>query len=205
MSAEPDRVETVAHVTDHVAAGLARLTDRWRGKPVVRAVLAAWLAEVQAVEDAFWSVLSLRIDTATGDALAQYGALLGVSDPGGGQYVHLIRAATQAIRSSGTGDDLWRVLLAIKQDPTAWGLREYFPASLVVEPTDYVGVPGAMVAGVLGRAVAGGVRVLVVDVPNGHTFAWSDTDETVTDSDRGFSDVAGLVGGKLVGVIDAST
>ena len=198
---EPDRA-AAAHVTTHVADGLARLTQRWRDLPVIEGILSAWLTEVQHLEDALWSILALTIATATDDQLAQYGVLLGVSDPGGGQFLALLRAAALAIRSSGTGDELRAVLYAVKQQVGAYEIREYFPAALVVEPVVFVAPPAAMVHAIARRAVAAGVRLLTVEVPAGDTFAWSDTDETVTDADRGFSDTAGLVGGQLVGVIE---
>lgn len=200
---EPDRVTALAQVTTHVTDGLALLTQRWRDLPVIEGVLSPWLTEVQRVEDALWSILALTIATATDDQLAQYGVLLGVTDPGGGDFVYLIRAAALAIRSSGTGDEIRAVLLAIKATPGAYLITEYFPASLVIEPVVFVGAPASMVHAIVRRAVAAGVRLLTVEVPAGDTFAFSDTDETVTDASRGFSDTAGLVGGQLVGVIDA--
>ena len=181
---EPDHVAALAPITDHVAGGLALLTQRWRDKPTVRAILGAWLAEVQAVENALWSVVVLTIATATDDQLAQYGRLLGVADPGGGLYHSMIRGAALAIRSSGTGDEVRAVLYAIKQQVGAFDLREYFPASLVVEPVNHIAHPAAMVHAVVRRAVAGGVRLLTMEVPSGDTFALSDTDETTTDAGR---------------------
>ena len=204
MTAEPDRIATIAHVTDHVAVGLARLTDRWQ-KPVIRAVLGAWLAEVQELEDAVWEVLSLTIETASGDALDQYGVLLGTPNPGVSTalYRALLSAAALAIRSSGTGPELLAILDRLSIDATL-ELTELFPATLKVEPVTTADFPAAVMRAVLARAVSGGVRLLVVDVPEGDTFAFSDTDETVTDAARGFSDTGGLVGGQLVGVLDGA-
>lgn len=205
---EPDRA-SAAHITTHVAAGLARLTGRWRDRAftaprtasAIDGILSAWLTQVQRAEDALWSILALTIATATDDQLAQYGALLGVADPGGGEFVYLIRAAALAIGSSGTGDEIRAVLLAIKSTPGAYLITEYFPASLVIEPTVGIAPPASMVHAIVRRAVAAGVRLVTIDVPIGDTFAFSDTDETVTDASRGFSDTAGLVGGQLVGAI----
>lgn len=198
---EADRA-TYAPITDHVAAGVALLTSRWRELPGVAGVLTSWLEEVQELEDAVAEVMALTIDTAADDALDQYGALLGVTDPGGGLFTGMIRGAARAIGASGTGDEIRAVLFAIKQQAGAYTITEHFPAALVVEPVAYVAQPAAMTHAIVRRAVAGGVRLLTVDVPSGDTFAFSDTDETVTDAARGFSDVAGLVGGQLVGVMD---
>lgn len=201
MAAEADRA-SYAPIADHVAGGLALLTQRWRGLPGVEGVLSPWLSEVQELEDAIAEVMALTIDTAADDALDQYGKLLGVSDPGGGLFTSMIRGASKAIGASGTGDEIRAVLYAIKQQVGAFTITEHFPAALVIEPTVYVAQPAAMTHAIVRRAVAGGVRLLTIDVPSGDTFAFSDTDETVTDAARGFSDVAGLVGGQLVGVMD---
>ena len=203
MTAEPDR-EAFAPITDHVASGLALLTQRWRSRPNVVGFLSPWLARVQEFEDAIASVLALTIADATGDQLAQYGKLLGVSDPGGGAFEALIRAAAAAIGSSGTGDELRLVLRAIKSDDS-YALREWFPASVEVEPLAHAGESAGAVFGVLRRAVAGGVRLVLVEVPGAFSFAFSDTDETTTDGDTGFSDTDGAVGGQLVGAIDGTT
>lgn len=199
---EPDRA-TFAPVLDHAAAGLARLTDRWRGLPVIEALLTSYLVEVQAIEDAAAELLALTIDTAADDQLAQYGVLLSTTNPGVEKVIYrrLLRGAAAAIGSSGGGDELLAVLAEIADVGEAFGLTEYFPASVVVEPEEAPAVPTSALHAVLRRAVAGGVRLLTIDVPAGDTFAFSDTDRTVADPDRGFSDTAGLVGGQLVGVI----
>ena len=208
MTAEPDRVATLAPITDHVAAGTALLTQRWREKPRVVAILGAWLAQVQLLEDAFAELLLLTIDTASDDQLAQYGVILGAPKPGSVEkavYRRILHAAALAIGASSTGDELLAVLDALADHDAGevFSLAEYFPAALVVEPEEAVAVPTASLWRVLRRAVAAGVRLLAVDVPAGDTFAFSDTDETVSDANRGFSDEDGVVGGQLVGVIDA--
>lgn len=216
MTTEPDRVESAEPVTDHVTRGVARLTHRWT-RPIVDTVdgvtatrtsrtvrlLTPWLEQVQELEDAIWSVLSLTLDTATGDALDQYGAILraarvGLSDA---VYRRLLRGVALAIRSSGTGDELLAVIEAMLpgEDVT---LTEYFPASLTVEPADAPDIPTSAMHAALRRGVSGGVRLLTIDVPSGDTFAFSATRYTTTDAARGLSNVAGLVGGQLVGVIE---
>ena len=216
MTTEPDRVESATRITDHVARGIARLTHRWT-RPIVDTVdgvtatrssrtvrvLTPWLQQVQELEDAIWSVLLLTLDTATGDALDQYGAILragraGLSDA---IYRQLLRGVALAIRSSGTGDELRAVIEAMLPGEDV-SIAEHFPASLVIEPADAPDVPTAAMHATLRRAVSGGVRLLTIDVPTGDTFAFSATRYTTTDAARGFSDVAGLVGGQLVGVIE---
>jgi len=216
MTTEPDRVESAARIPDHVARGVARLTHRWT-RPIVDTVdgvtatrasrtvriLTPWLQQVQEIEDAIWSVLALTLDTATGDALDQYGAILraaraGLSDT---VYRRLLRGVALAIRSSGTGDELLAVIEAMLPGDVL-ALTEHFPASLVIEPANAPDVPTSAMHAAMKRAVAGGVRLLTIDVPTGDTFAFSATRYTTTDAARGFSDVAGEAGGQLVGAIE---
>ena len=103
---EADRA-SYAPITDHVAGGLALLTQRWRGLPNVAAVLSSWLEEAQEIEDAVAEVMALTIDTAEDDALDQYGALMGTSNPSlsDAVYRHLLRGAAAAIAAEAGGEN----------------------------------------------------------------------------------------------------
>lgn len=200
---EPDRVTDATVITDHVARGLALLTDQWRGKPAVRAILSAWLAKVQEIEDTLGGVLAITIATGEGQQLDDLGAILGTARAGltDTVYRRLLAGASIAIGSSGQGDRLLAALDAMSAPGDAFSLVEQFPAALLVEPEDAIDIPAAALHAVLRRGVAGGVRLGVIDVPEGDTFAFSDDDEVDADAARGFSNTGGLVGGQLVGVI----
>lgn len=47
--------------TDHVATGLARLTEAYKSQRVIRGILGAYLAQVQAFELAAWDVITSRL------------------------------------------------------------------------------------------------------------------------------------------------
>lgn len=202
MSSEPDRA-ALAHATDHIARGLSQLTHRWRGLPGVSAILSSHLAEVQAIEDALWSILAIAIDTASGDQLAQIGALLGepkvtLSDA---KWRVVLRARIDANRSAGTLDELLAILLRFADvgDVTA---EECFPAGVLFTASALTaGFPPARVGGLLRRATAGGVGVQLVAPASGATaFRFASADDVETAVGTGFSDVTQASGGHLAGV-----
>ena len=202
MSSEPDRA-ALAHATDHVARGLAQLAHRWRDLPGVRAILSPHLDEVQAIEDALWSILAVTLATATGDQLAQIGALLGepkvtLSDA---KWRVTLHARIDANRSAGTVDELLAILLrfAAAGDITA---VEYFPAGVLFTATALTaGFPPARVGGLLRRATSGGVGVqLVAPASSATAFRFASADDVEPAVGTGFSDAAQTSGGHLAGV-----
>jgi len=177
---EPDR-PTLAHSTDHVARGLARLTDRWQ-RPAIRAVLASHLAEVQEVEDALWEVLLLDLDTATGNGLDQIAGLVGEprQDLTDELLRTVVRARLLANRARGDVDTLHAIATLFAED--GYSLEEYFPAGMVVGFDEPTGL-NPRVAGLLHRARSGGVGMQVVmPAGEGGVFRLSSTLAAVTTS-----------------------
>ena len=199
---EADR-QALAHTTTHVADGLARLTDRWRGKPAIEALLSPFLAELQEVEDQLWSMLVATIDTATGVQLDQLAALIGeprlTLDDGALRTV--LRARVLANRSSGSVPELVAILVLFAED--SFTLDEVFPAGVLVTVASYLGaIPAERVGGLLHRATAGGVGAqLVAPASSATAFRFASTDDDVEAAvETGFSDTAQTSGGHLAGV-----
>jgi len=202
VSPEPDRA-ALAHATDHVARGLAQLTHRWRDQPAVKAILSAHLAEVQAIEDALWSILAIALDSASGDQLAQIGALLGEPKAGlsDAKWRVVLHARIDANRSGGTLDDLLVILLRFA-DATDITAVEYFPAGVLLTASALTaGFPPSRVGGLLRRATAGGVGVqLVAPASTSPAFRFASADDVEAAVGTGFSTTAQLSGGHLAGV-----
>jgi len=200
---EPSRILAHARDAAHVAEGLALVITQLRGKAAFEAVLSSWLTQVQAVEDALWGLYALAIDNSSAHALDQLGALLGQPRPvnlGDVPYRKVLHAATIALTSSGTGDELLAAMHALIG---SWDftMALAFPATVLFEPDEASDVPAAVMASVLRRVKSGGVGLQVVDVPSGDVFAFAAGEVPETDVDTGFSDTGGLVGGQLVGVV----
>lgn len=199
---EPDRVDALTHVTDHVASGKALLTTMFR-KPVAQALLASWLTQVQSVEDAIWQIFgAFDLDTATGDQLRKVGALIGLAPDGLSDdlYRRALRAWVIANRSRGRDANL-HALAAAALDGEGYDLSAWSPANLVVTPVVPVDIGAELFARILRRATADGVGVqLVAPVDDSSTFAFSlDSETSTTSSSRGWADASQTTGGHLVG------
>lgn len=199
--AEADRL-ALAHATDHVARGLARLTASYRGLPVVEAILSSHLEEVQELEDALWSVIALTLATATDDPLAQCGALLGeprltLTDTA---WREVLRARILAHRSSGSMPEL-EAIAAIFAG-TGYALSELAPAGLLATFSTFsTTVPGARIGALLRRAVAGGVGAqMVMPASTETTFRFASGEDVEPAVGVGFGIVDPTVGGHLAGV-----
>jgi hypothetical protein len=199
---EPDRITALAHDTTHVAEGLAMLARQFRGKPRFEAMLTSWLRQVQDLEDAWWQILvETTLDAAVGAQLDQLGEILGLARSGLSDtlYRRALRAQILALRSRGTADELIRIAELV----AGWACTYTAPgdAAVIVTPSSVPDIPTASLAALLRRAAAGGVRIDTVDILAGDLFAFASGETVETDAARGFSTTAGLVGGKLVGVV----
>ena len=198
---EPDRT-ALAHVTDHVESGKALLTTVFR-KPVIQALLASWLKQVQALEDATWQVYNaFGLDDAVGAQLDAIGSAVGL-DQGDiatdDLYRRALRAWILSSRSRGDGDAINEIvdtaLAGADFDLTPWQ-----PAAFVVT-APLVEIGAVLLARTLRRAAASGVKVqIVAPVDDGETFAFStDSETSSTSSTRGLADASQTSGGHLVG------
>lgn len=199
---EPDTVAALTHVTDHVAGGKALLTTMFR-KPLIQALLASWLTQVQAVEDAIWQLFgAFDLDTATGDQLVKLGALIGLSSDGLSDdlYRLALRAWVRASRSRGLDADM-HAILEDAIDGAGYDLTNWAPANVVATTVVPVEIGDDLLARILRRATADGVGVqLVAPVDDSSTFAFStDSETSTTNSTRGWADASQTTGGHLVG------
>jgi len=167
------------HFSDHVTRGIERLIERYR-QPKTSALLASWLTEVQAVEDAFYQLLTERsIDTATGAMLDMLGRIVG--QPRGGRddatYRLWISARVLVERSSGTTEQIIAIADKLAGGNTV-KLREYFPGSFMLDMGALDSHTGLQIAQLIVPAKAAGVRFTAtwsnVAWPAAFTFAPAD-------------------------------
>ena len=202
MVTEPDRIAGYVRNGAYGPQGLGMLAQQFQGKAKIAALLSPWLAELQAVEDAAWQVLTAgAIDGAFGDALDQIGGIVlqpraGLTDT---TYRSVLRAAILANRSNGTGDQLLAIL-ALLLPGAGVHLTEYFPAALVADPAAPVAIGAGLAADVLRRARSAGVTLHLVDYPVVDVFRFATGEFPELDAARGFGDVTGAGGAPFVGV-----
>jgi hypothetical protein len=204
---EPNRIDDYSEITTHVTDGLALLPRGYLTRPRVQAILSAFLAQAQDLENAFWAVLSATLDTATGDALDQYGRLLKFprATDDDDTYRAVLRAVVLARRSSGTPEDLIAIMKA------ALGNDHFIytegNASVLIEPTDVATFDPKQLWDVLQIGKEGGVQLQLSAVQYADDtgmFTFSDRPTVESSVTLGFSDTVGTTGGYLIGVIGES-
>lgn len=151
---------------DHTELALARLPEKFRTKPKIRALITAMMSTKQSLEDAAIDVLTLfALDNATGFVLDALGKRVGQRRNGldDDAYRRYIRARIATNRSSGTVNELIRVTRLVIDDSTL-----HIVLKTVGAATLRVRIEGVLAANVadilisfLVRAKAGGVRLVL--------------------------------------------
>lgn len=100
---------------DHMAEGESLIPEVFR-KPVILKFAAAYMRQVQDLENAAWDLFTLRfLANATGDALEKWGRLVGELRNGDGDEFYRVRITVRIAvnRSRGNFGDLRRIALLI--------------------------------------------------------------------------------------------
>lgn len=208
--AEPDWISAHAHVVTHVGDGLALFMRALRNAANLKAISAAWLAQVQALEDVLWDLL-LQADLtyAVGAQLDQIGVIVGM--PRGTlddtDFRPILRAAIRARRSSGGTEDLIAIAtLALAGSGVTFSVREGH-GSVVIEPHATIPFDPSALLRVLRLGKSGGVQLQLFTPPSPElegglfTFAPAGSLLPVSDANRGWGSDGVSTGGHLTGVI----
>lgn len=100
-----------------VAKALGRLTQVFKNKPVISAILSAYVAPFQDLETVLWAVIQAFIlsNNPTGDVLDKIGARLG--EPRNGRadapYLAVLRVRILVNKSQGRAEDVLKVANAV--------------------------------------------------------------------------------------------
>ena len=166
----------IAYQPDYEGTAEQRLLAMW-SKPRIRAVMRALGYGVQVVEDmAFDTIVSTTLANAVGDALDQWGELVGeprgaASDP---EYRQFIQARMLVNRSSGNVEDLLEILDVATRPNVSVLHLDNFPSGfyLQVTRTAFLTDEGARrVARMMEDARPGGRHMSVIEaVLNGYGF-----------------------------------
>ena len=198
---------TLAGDPDVVAKAIARLTDLYRTKPRVRALVTT-LAERFQTEDSVDLSLYLNqwIGTASAGLLNAIGELVGEPRLGRSDdlYRLWIRARIRINRTQGTVADSYHLVRLIAGQDIDVIYTPTPPAAYTIEvngtdinPTELYNLLDAV------RPAGVEMRLLYTPVDTANIFTLSTTDTLVpSDFDKGFGAAANpLVGGRLRGVI----
>lgn len=199
----------ITQQTDYAGEGLGRLLQQFKNKPRIAALLGAWLAEVQEVEDNAFLIYTQRQiqdGNAADDLLDKIGAIVGQERLGYSDaiYARLITTRIKVNRSDGRRETL--IDIATLLIPSTRILVEEYIGSVYIEPIGAIVspvVPEVIARDFLGRAVAAGIElefVYTVAIDD-DTFVYADVTGGTT-TGKGYGDtVAGLVGGVYSSVI----
>lgn len=197
---------SVAWLRDYVERYSALLLMQWR-KPRRLAIFQAILAEVQALEDALYAVLTgVNLDTAVGAQLDLIGKILktprlGLDDE---SYRLRLRVEILVLSSNGHPDDLLAILLAALPTGFTFSYAETdYATSLPQVHGALSSATATLLVSFLKRAKSVGTRVMLEysEADDEHTFTFADDIELEVDSGRGFSDSGGgSTGGVFEGV-----
>lgn len=203
---EPESVEQITKITDHVSSATERMTQKYASKRLLAELGGAFFKALQRVEDAYWDMLTDSIDTAEGKRLDRIGQIVGLKrgDLEEEPYRMILRAWILANRSNGTGEDILAVMAAMLGDYGLFTTDETGRLSMLVEPK--VPTPHYVaMSRVLQRAKMGAARVQMTyftEVRGAFKFAKSRL-LPEEEPGHGLGDVNDPdVGGVLVGVIE---
>jgi hypothetical protein len=186
-------------VTDHTPRGLARLATQFQGQPQLAALLSAFLDEVQAAEDALWTMVSgFVIGAATGVQLDTIGAILGMprnglDDP---TYTLYLRAQMLILVSAGEVETLLQIFRLTSGGAVT--AQESTIAAVLVTIGQATTSSGATQAAILRRAAAAGVQVSLewLNDTADNTFSFLEDPTGL-----GFDDGTGHVGGVFASIL----
>jgi hypothetical protein len=120
-------------IFDHIAQALEVLLSQFADSPRLQAFIEVLLTQVQELEDEANAVLSTSLDNSEGDALDQYGALVG--EPRDGlsdeEYRKFILVRIRANRSNGNPEVIAGILADLSGGAVKY--RLLYPASYALD------------------------------------------------------------------------
>lgn len=175
-------------VLTHEADAVALLTDRYR-QPKISALLAAWTAEVQALELAYWDLLTKRSPaTAEGAVLDLLGKIVGQPREGRTDEQYRVWIAARVLVNQSSGLSRQLIALAAKLCQVPIRIEDHYPAAFTIHAMGpVVGADGAEIAQLIVLAKAAGVQAFFRWVDSTTAFRFSVSGESMYDSPRGFS------------------
>ena len=182
MSHGPDS-ELLEYYFNHEQDGLSWLKGQFDDSPNLRDLLAVFLKQIQEIDNAVVDTVRSRLlDHATGDALDQYGKIVGVSR---GrleefEYRRFIRARIKSNNSEATINDVVDIFVTLTQ-PLETKFFEHFPAGYSING-DVQTIPED-------SKIAKMVDILEFGQPSGVSTTYSVSEQNsfrFNDEDRGF-------------------
>ncbi len=162
----------------HIDAALANVLEQYRDQPDLEKLLRIYVARWQSIENVLQTILEFRLlDVATGWLLAVYGKLLDLPRRAGwtdDQWRFFLRLKVQALRSSGTTDELLAIADAMVPTSSTGTARLFpeYPRAYRIELPDIAPDLQSLALELLQLATAAPERIVVVFFTAGAGFAF---------------------------------
>ncbi len=181
---------TLTKTTTHETEAQARLVQQFKDSPDFAAWLAAYVEQIQDLEDVYFDLLLDRaIDTAVGEQLDGLGSIVGEDRKGKDDdtYRLWIKARRLVNKSSGTAPQLIEILDLLTTN--AFEYRVEHPAAFSMIVDDILALPSE-IAQILGEAAAAGVAVHLnyADVLDTAAFTFATADAVEASATLGWAD-----------------
>jgi hypothetical protein len=187
----------LTHDTSHASEARDLLCQQFQGNAGIEALLNANSVAVQSVEDALWSLQTMRlpISVATGLQLDGIGDIVGqprIDLMNDANYLLWLQARLLANNSVGAPETLISIAKFITENANIIELRDHCPAGLVMWIGGSLdsGVDPQSLAAILAQAVAGGVNLQMVYslVSDADTFTFASGDSEEASTTQGWAD-----------------
>ncbi len=170
-------------IPDHGDRAVRRLLTTWQEKVRIKALIKALAAGTQELEEQSFSlIVSTGIDVATGDALDQWGEVVGEERGplGDNEYRRFVQARMQANRCRGTVEELIAIFKlvtgAVKvRYETSYPAGFYLLAQL---PDLLPAATARRVRRIMDDAKPGGVEMILIQYLPG-AYGWEDDSEAL--------------------------
>jgi hypothetical protein len=197
----------LAESLDHVARGLSKLLEQFKGKPRIEKWLTIYLEQVQEVEHALWQLLVDRVlDVAVGAQLDGWGSIVG--QPRGSMddtdYRIFIKARILVNLSNGKPEELIAILRLILETSGVVDFTEQYPAGIRIIINMALPFDASVPFELMREAKPGGVRLSLewTELDPEDSFTFADGDEPEASATQGFGDITDPdVGGGLAGIM----
>lgn len=181
---------SLVKIETHAEDAVARLIAQFKEKPRIEALLMAFAAEYQSLEDSIFSLPADRaLATAVGEQLDLFGTIVGELRRGRNDDDYRLALYARIARntSRGTYEDLIRVFNLITGTPASL-VVDLFPASVGIFATsDISALDVVKILEICQSVIPGGVKLFgvgMLPVGDGTFFAFEGPDPRI----RGFGD-----------------
>lgn len=165
-------------IHNHREQALSRLVEQFKDKPGIEALISAYIAPIQRLEDTLCQMLHERAlaaggepRTAVGAQLDLLGKIVGFRQRGqlnDDEYERLIEAMKLANKSNGVIEDFIAITILVTNIDEGIVVRRFSHATLVITPTEDISDSDEadFLMRFLHRAASGGVRIILIFYPD---------------------------------------